>query len=157
MGQLVEGKPALTPWGLKRYQQSGQTHFFPRLRSGFRAADGRTRQHATVLYLANGPQPFAVMNGAAVSWGYVSLPGSGFAIYNSSGVMRYNHPDWLGSARLITIPSRSLGGDQAYAPYGEVYALTGRGWTQFTSGGNVWTAGGNDDFLYRRYSPTQSR
>jgi RHS repeat-associated protein len=74
-------------------------------------------------------------------------------------IQQYNHSDWLGSARLITTASRTLSTDLAYAPYGEAYANNGW-WIQFTSDSNQWTVSGNtgvDDFLYRRYHPTQGR
>ena len=112
------------------------------------------------IYLAGGQRPFASMNGASLALGYVPLPGGGFVVYNSSGVIQqYNHSDWLGSARLITTPSRTLYADMAYAPYGEAYANNGW-WVQFTSNGNQWTVSGLnglDDFMFRRYHPTQGR
>jgi hypothetical protein len=37
----------------------------------------------------------------------------------SSGLSFYLHPDWLGSGRLETTPSRTPYQDVAYAPYGE--------------------------------------
>ncbi len=51
----------------------------------------------------------------------------------------------------------------AYAPFGEGYA-GGTQWIQFTSAGNAWTVGDNEnqsgsleDFMFRRYNPTQGR
>ena len=51
--------------------------------------------------------------------------------------------------------------DTGYAPFGEAYDGNANGWFQFTSNG-MWTITGSnnsglDDFMYRRYSSTQSR
>lgn len=89
--------------------------------------------------------------------GYVPVPGGGNAIYNASGIIQYNHSDWLGSARLRTTPSQTLSGDTAFAPYGETYAPTGSSWIQFTENGNQIAATGVQDFFYRHYHPVQGR
>jgi RHS repeat-associated protein len=83
---------------------------------------------------------------------------------NGSGLYQYNHPDWLGSARLFSSASRVASAATSYAPFGEGYA-GGIEWVQFTSTGNEWTVtptgnnqgGSLDDFLFRRYSPSQGR
>jgi RHS repeat-associated protein len=78
---------------------------------------------------------------------------------------QYNYADWLGSARLYSTPSQTTNyPDMAYAPFGEGYAGSA-GWIQFTGvTGSSWTvvdgqnSGGSlDDFMFRRYSPGQSR
>ncbi len=93
----------------------------------------------------------------------VPLPGGAFAVYWSSGLVQYNHADWLGSARLFSTPTRTATPAMAYAPFGEGYA-GGSAYVQFTSYGNQWTvadsenSGGSlDDFTFRRYSPGQGR
>jgi len=108
------------------------------------------------LYLANGQQPVALKSGSTTT-GYAPLPGGGFAIYSGGTITQYNHSDWLGSARLITSTSQTVVIDRSYAPYGEPYGPSGSSWLQFTNAGNQWTASGNADFLYRRYSTTQGR
>ncbi|HMJ21350.1 MAG TPA: hypothetical protein VK513_05555, partial [Terriglobales bacterium] len=50
---------------------------------------------------------------------------NGKAVYVSAGLSFYLHPDWLGSGRLETTPSRSVYQDVAYAPYGENYSQSG--------------------------------
>ena len=52
---------------------------------------------------------------------YIPLPGGAQAVYNTTGLLFYNHVDWLGTSRLATTPSRTVNFDQAYAPYGESY------------------------------------
>jgi len=72
-------------------------------------------------------------------------------------------PDWLGSARLFSSPSRGAIPAMAYAPFGEGYA-GGQPYVQFTGAGNAWTVydnenqtGSLEDFMFRRYNPTQGR
>jgi RHS repeat-associated protein len=106
----------------------------------------------------------AIMQGQSLNTAYIALPAGAFAIYNGSGLTQYNHPDWLGSARLFSTPSRSTTPGLAYAPFGEGYSVPSA-WIQFTSNGNSWTVNDNgnnqtgtlDDFLFRRYSPGQGR
>jgi RHS repeat-associated protein len=94
----------------------------------------------------------------------VPLPGGAFAVYADSGLLQYNHADWLGSARLFSTPSRGAVPAMAYAPFGEGYTSVADGYVQFTGAGNEWTvADGNNltgslvDFMFRRYNPTQGR
>jgi hypothetical protein len=56
---------------------------------------------------------------------FVPLVGGAEAVYTPSGLAWYRHPDWLGSSRLASTPSRSVYYDGAYAPYGESYAESG--------------------------------
>jgi len=53
---------------------------------------------------------------------YIPLPGGAQAVYDTTGLLFYNHVDWLGTSRLATTPARAVYFDQAYAPYGESYA-----------------------------------
>lgn len=110
----------------------------------------------------------ALMNGSTLVKAFVGLPGGAQAVYNGSGLLYYRHPDWLGSSRLATTPSRTCYWDSAYAPFGENYAPPASGCIQqdlnFTgqnqdtessvpSGGQ----GGLYDFMFRRFSPSQGR
>jgi RHS repeat-associated protein len=115
------------------------------------------------VYSPLGGQPLAYIVGQSHPGAYVPLPGGAFAMYNSSGLFQYNHPDWLGSARLFSTPTRSAIAAMAYAPFGEGYA-GGQQWIQFTNSGDTWTVfdnenqtGSLEDFTYRRYSPVQGR
>jgi RHS repeat-associated protein len=93
----------------------------------------------------------------------IPLPGGAVAVYNGLTLAQYNHADWLGSARLFSSASRSAIPAMAYAPFGEGYA-GGQAWVQFTSAGFSWTlfdsenqTGSLQDFMFRRYNPTQGR
>jgi RHS repeat-associated protein len=115
------------------------------------------------VYGPNGQHQLANMVGQQLASAFVPLPAEAVAVYYSSGLVQYNHADWLGSARLFSTPSRTATPAMAYAPFGEGYA-GGSAYVQFTSYGNQWTvsdgenSGGSlDDFTYRRYSPGQGR
>jgi RHS repeat-associated protein len=116
-----------------------------------------------IVYSPSGAK-LALMNGSTLVKGFVSLPGGVQAVYNSSGLQYYRHPDWLGSSRLATTTSRTSYYDVAYAPFGEPYAGSGTQDLSFT-GQNQDTesstvpggAGGLYDFLYREHTPVQGR
>ncbi len=115
------------------------------------------------VYAPNGQHPLANMVGQQLASAFVPLPGGAVAVYYSSGLVQYNHADWLGSGRLFSTPTRTATPAMAYAPFGEGYA-GGQAYVQFTSYGNSWTiadgenSGGSlDDFTFRRYSPGQGR
>jgi RHS repeat-associated protein len=106
----------------------------------------------------------ALMNGSSLVKAFVPLPGGAEAVYNSSGLQYYRHPDWLGSSRMATTTSRTSYYDVAYAPFGEPYLGTGTqdlsftGQSQDTESSTVpGGAGGLYDFLYREHSPVQGR
>jgi RHS repeat-associated protein len=116
------------------------------------------------VYSPVGQQPLAWMQGQVPLYVYVPLPAGAFAMYNSSGLVQYNHADWLGSARLFSTPGHTPIPALAYAPFGEGYAGGAGWWIQFTGAGNAWTvadsenqSGSLEDFLFRRYSPVQGR
>ena len=126
----------------------------------------RTSGHPSTVqfvYAPGGQRPFAFMNGQTLANAVVPLPGGALVIYNPSGLAQYNHPDWLGSARLFSSPDRGTAPAMAYAPFGEGYA-GGIPWYQFTASGNasiVYDSEGGGgtlhDFQYRHYSPGQGR
>jgi RHS repeat-associated protein len=102
----------------------------------------------------------ALMNGQTLSKAFVPLPAGGAAVYNSSGLQYYRHPDWLGSSRLASTPGRGVYYDGAYAPYGENYAETGTTDRNFTGQNqDIVSSGGYPlyDFLMREYHPTWGR
>lgn len=98
----------------------------------------------------------AIMNGQTLSKAFVTLPGGGTAIYNTSGLAQYRHADWLGSSRLTTTPARTVSSDSAYAPFGEEYAKSGTDDPSFT-GQNADTNSTLYDFAFREFSPSQGR
>jgi RHS repeat-associated protein len=117
------------------------------------------------VYPPAGGSLLAAMGGQTLGYGYVPLPTGGNAIYQGSSLNYYTHPDWLGSPRLLSTPSRATWNPGlAYAPFGEEYTVAGAPWIQFTGVSDSFTVEDNqnetgtlDDFLYRRYNPTQGR
>jgi RHS repeat-associated protein len=106
--------------------------------------------YTQIVYDPTGSK-LAVMSGQTLQKAFVPLPGGGTAVYNSSGLAYYRHPDWLGSSRLASSPSRTMYSDIAYGPFGEPYAQAGTPDLSFT-GQNSDTAGGSYDSLFREYS-----
>jgi RHS repeat-associated protein len=104
--------------------------------------------------LVYGPKgnKLALMNGQTLYRGRVPMPGGVLAIYwsNPLTLVRYWNPNWQGSVPAITSANRTIAGDEAYAPYGEQYAVNGAP-SSFTG---EWAATEPDlyDFLYREYS-----
>ena len=90
------------------------------------------------------------MSGQSFSKAYVPLPAGDVATYGSSGLSNYHHTDWLGSFRLASTPSRTVGYDTAYGPYGELYATSGSYIPAFT-GQTQDTASNVYDFAARQY------
>ena len=123
--------------------------------------------NSSFTQIAYGPsgQKLALMNGQTLSKAFIPLVAGAEAVYNSSGVAYYRHPDWLGSSRLATTPARNPIYDVAYAPFGEPYAAFGStqdlsftGQKQDTASSAVpGGAGGLYDFLFREQSPVPGR
>ena len=114
------------------------------------------------VYPPAGGPILSSVSGQSVGTAIIPLPGGAFAVYTSSGLVQYNHADWLGSARLFSNPGRGPIPAMAYAPFGEGYTTVSDEYVQFTSNGNSWTisdgnnlTGSLDDFMFRRYNPTQ--
>ena len=124
------------------------------------ALDRRVERATSGVYTQTlygpGGTKLALVNGATVAKVFVPPAGGATAVYTSSGLAYYRHPDWVGSSRLASTPSRTVYYDGAYAPYGENYAESGTTDRNFT-GQNQDTATDLYDFLYREYHPTQGR
>jgi RHS repeat-associated protein len=101
-------------------------------------------------------EKFALMNAQTLKKAFAPLPDGGIAVYNSTSLAYYRHPDRLGSSRLASTPTRGIYSDTAYAPFGEPYAQTGTADPSFT-GQNQDTASNLYDFLYREHSPIEGR
>jgi RHS repeat-associated protein len=114
----------------------------------------RSGAYTQIVYAPTG-EKLALMNGQTLVKAFVPLPGAVTAVYTASGLDHYRHPDWLGSNRLTSTPSRTVSSTVAYAPFGETYAQSGAADLSFT-GQNSDTSGGDYDFLFREYS-TQGR
>ena len=128
-------------------------------------ANGPQRALAQLVYSPADGSVLAETSAQGLVQAFAQLPGGGYALYvSSSNVYYYSHPDWLGSTRLLSTPSRGPIPTMAYAPFGEGYAGGLAGYVTFTSGGYAFTVNpgenqgsGLDDFMFRRYSPGQSR
>jgi RHS repeat-associated protein len=115
----------------------------------------RSGSYTQVVYAPSGFK-LALMSGQTLKKSFVPLPSGAQAVYNSSGLAYYRHPDWLGSSRLASTPSRTIYADVAYAPFGESYNSSGNVDLSFT-GQNQDTISGLYDFPQREYSPVQGR
>ena len=111
--------------------------------------------HLEVVYSPGGSK-LAVMDGQFLSQAFIPLPGGAKAVYGYSGLSYYRHPDWLGSSRLATTPSRTVYFDAAYAPYGEDYGDSGTTDLSF-AGMDQTMITGLFDGMYREYHPRQGR
>jgi RHS repeat-associated protein len=124
------------------------------------ALDRRVEQYNgsayTEIVYGPGGNKMALMSGQAVTKVFAPLSGGATAVYNSSGLSYYRHPDWLGSSRVASTTSRTLYYDGAYAPFGENYAETGTTDRNFT-GQNQDLATNLYDFPYREYHSVQGR
>lgn len=108
-----------------------------------------------ISYAPSGSK-LAIMNGQSLTRAFVPLSGGSVAVYNSSGVAYYRHPDWLGSSRFASTPARAMYSDGAYAPFGENYAQTGSTDLSFT-GMNQDTVSNLFDFSAREYNGIHGR
>jgi RHS repeat-associated protein len=122
---------------------------------GRRVEQTKSGSTTEILYGPSGGK-LALMSGTALSKAFVPLPGGGAAVYGAAGLSNYRHPDWLGSSRLASTPSRGFYYDGAYAPFGENYAENGTADRSFT-GQNQDMAGDLYDFFYREEHTVQGR
>jgi RHS repeat-associated protein len=98
----------------------------------------------------------ALMNGQTLAKAFINLPSGATAIYNSAGLAYYRHTDWLNTSRLTSSQARGLYSSTAYAPFGELYKMSGTSDPSFT-GQNSDTASTLYDFTFREHSPSQGR
>lgn len=122
---------------------------------GRMAEQDKSGTYYQIVYTPMGSK-FGVYKGTTIQHLKVPLPSGAEAEYSSSGLTGYRHKDWLGSHRLETGPTHSIIGDNAYGPYGEVYARTGNAEISFTGqdSDTVWP---QYDFMARQYTPNQGR
>jgi RHS repeat-associated protein len=128
------------------------------------ALNRRVEQYNGTAYteIVYGPagNKLALMNGQTATKVFAPLSGGATAVYNSSGLQYYRHPDWLGSSRVASTPGRTVYYNGAYAPYGENYAETGTTDRNFTGQNQDLTPGSSGilyDFLYREQHSTEGR
>ncbi len=91
----------------------------------------RSGAYGQIVYDPSGDK-LALMNVQSLVKAFVPLTGGATAVYSSSTLAYYRHPDWLGSSRLATTTTQTMYNDVAYAPYGETYAQTGTADFSFT-------------------------
>jgi RHS repeat-associated protein len=115
----------------------------------------RGTSYTQIVYSPTGDK-IALMNGQLLQKAFIGLPGGATAVYGGSGLAYYQHPDWLGSSRIASTPSRAMYADSSYGPFGEPYAPGGSSDISFTHE-HQDTVLGLYDFLYREYSSTQGR
>jgi RHS repeat-associated protein len=116
----------------------------------------RSGAYTQIVYAPTG-EKLALMNGQTLVKAFVPLPGKATAVYTAAGLDHYRHPDWLGSTRLTSTPSRAVSSTVAYAPFGETYAQLGSVDPAYTgkwqdTGHRQDTAAGLYDFPLREYS-----
>jgi RHS repeat-associated protein len=97
-------------------------------------------------------------NGGTLGQGWIPLSAGTQAQYccGNAGVNAYWHPDWLGGARLQSSASRTVTGDGAYGPFGEVYAQSPNLYQDFT-GANTDLSSSLYDMAFREYYPSEGR
>jgi RHS repeat-associated protein len=83
---------------------------------------------------------------------FVPLPGGATVVYlpGVTGGYYYRHPDWLGSPRFASTPSRTMYYDVAYGPFGAPYAQAGT--PEYTFTGQEHTFPNLYDFPAREYA-----
>jgi len=89
----------------------------------------------------------------------VTLPlvAGAYAEYGATGAIQsYLHPDWLGSSRLASSPSRTMLNDGSYSPFGNVTESGSGSSSMFFTGVN-WPGLVDDAFPARTYAPIQGR
>ena len=115
----------------------------------------RSGAYTEIVYSPAGSK-LALMNGPTLQKAFVPLPGQAQAVYTSTGLSYYRHPDSLGSSRLASLPTPAAPySETAYAPFGEPYAQSGTTDLSLT-GQNQDTVAGLYDFPAREYN-TQGR
>jgi len=112
--------------------------------------------YTQILYSPSGAKLALATSPTVLKMAFIPLPAGATAVYNSTGLAYYRHPDWLGSSRFASTPSRTMYSSTAYAPFGESYSEAGTKDRSFTGQGQD-TAEPLYDFLFRKYSSTQGR
>ena len=120
--------------------------------------------YSEILYSPIGKT--AIMSGQTASKIWYPMPGGGTVLASSTNWPHYQHKDWLGSGRLQTEFSGTLGNsartvdyDRSFAPYGEMYGSTGNDAYDLDFTGDVKTmwSSGLLDTPNREFHPNQGR
>jgi RHS repeat-associated protein len=101
----------------------------------------------------------ALMAGQSFQEARLPLVGGTAARYRTgtTGPVSYWSPDWLGSSRLESSPTRTVLVDAAFAPFGEQYVYTSSFDSFFTGAAPQDKTSDLRDFPAREYHPTQGR
>lgn len=99
-----------------------------------------------VVYTPSGAK-LGIMSGQSLGAGYVPLPNGTVAHYYGNGNYLYRHPDWQGSARLVSTSTSGTYDDSAFSPFGYPYIGSYDSFTDM----NVDTSSGLYDFPAREY------
>jgi RHS repeat-associated protein len=118
----------------------------------------RSGVFSQIVYAPTGDR-LALMSGQSLQKAFARLPGAATAVYTAAGLDHYRHSDWLGSARFASTatPPTTMYADQAYAPFGEVYAQAGATNDLSFTGMDASTTSGDYDFPAREYDATAGR
>ena len=112
---------------------------------------------AEILYGPDGSK-LALMAGQTVTRAFLPLPGGATAVYNSSGLAWYRHPDWLGSSRLASTPPRARCTTTAPTRRWAKSRRDRHADRNFTGQNQDLTPGGDlYDFPYREYHASHGR
>jgi RHS repeat-associated protein len=119
--------------------------------------------YSEVLYSPMGK--VAIMSGQTATNVIYPMPGGGTLLAASTNWPHYQHPDWLGSARLQTEFSGTLGNsarsvdyDRAFAPFGETYDTFGSTVNlNFTGDNRTMASAGLYDTINRELHPNEGR
>ncbi|HTA25964.1 MAG TPA: RHS repeat-associated core domain-containing protein [Terriglobales bacterium] len=111
-----------------------------------------------VVYAPTGA-PIGIQNGSTNVLSRFPLVGGAKAVYTGSVLSYYSHPDFLGSVRLTTSPTKTALADLAYSPFGQPYNNSGvpNSVLTFTGNNQDVAPGTLYDFPAREYNPNQSR
>ena len=72
-----------------------------------RRVEQTTSGTSTEILYGPGGAKLALMNGTTVVKVFAPLAAGATAVYTSSALAYYRHPDWLGSSRIASTPSRT--------------------------------------------------
>jgi RHS repeat-associated protein len=112
-----------------------------------------------ILYGPNGSK-LALMSGQTSVEAFIPLAGGATAVYSNGTLGWYRHPDWLGSSRIGSYPTKQQNpyydGEASYSPFGESPAETGNIDHNFT-GQNQDLTSILYDFQAREYNPGEGR
>jgi len=162
-GNLLTDPSHTYTWDAEDKQASIDGHAITRDAFG-RAVEELCTTGCTAFQTVYGPGgKVALAIGQTIYTARIPLPGGGNAVYNwtsgTEGLDHYDHPDWLGNARIQTTPAGSLWAQREYTPFGVPYDATAcpTGCDLLFNGGSQDTASGEYDTENRELNSVQGR